>query len=94
MRLERSGSVLVAMRREVVTDYDGSRLQFRRKNVADVCSEGLSIHCAFDHPWRDQTVMGETCDERLRAPCTEGCAHFQALAAQAASPQPCQIGFD
>lgn len=94
MRLERGGGFLVAMRREVVTDHDGSWLQLQRKDVADVGGEGISIHCPFDHPWRDQTVIGETCDKGLRAPCAEGYAHLQALAAQAASPQTGQVRFD
>lgn len=94
MRLERSGSVLVAMRREVVADYNGPGVQFGRKNVADICSESISIHRPFDHPWRDQSVAGQACNERLCAPCTKGSTHFQALAAQAAASQSGQVGFD
>ena len=41
----------------------------------------LAVHCAFDHPRRNQAVMGQTRDERLRAPSAEGRGHFQALAA-------------
>ena len=38
--------------------------------------------------------MGQIRDERLRAPSAEGCGHFQAFAAQAASSQAGQVGFD
>ena len=38
--------------------------------------------------------MGQTRDERLRAPNAEGRGHFQALAAQAAPSQVDQVGFD
>ena len=82
------------MRREIVTDHDGSRQQFRRKDLPNVCGEGFSVHCAFDHPGRDQAVLGQTRDERLRAPSAEGRGHFQALATQAAPSQAGQVGFD
>ncbi len=94
MHLERGSGVLVAMRREVVTDYDGSGLQFRCENVPDICGERISIHCPFDHPRRDQAVMGQARNERLCAPCAEGGVHFQTLTAQAAPPQSGQVGFD
>lgn len=42
------GGILVAMRREVVTDHDGSRRQFRRKDFPDVCDENSSVHRPFD----------------------------------------------
>ena len=38
--------------------------------------------------------MGQTRDERLRAPSAEGRGHFQALAAYAAPSQAGQVGFD
>lgn len=38
--------------------------------------------------------MGQACDERLRAPSTEGRGHFQALATQVAPSQAGQVGFD
>ena len=82
------------MRREGVTDQDGSRAQFRRKELPNVCGESFSVDCAFDHPRRYQAVMGQTRDERLRAPSAEGRGHFQALARQAAPSQARQVGFD
>ena len=82
------------MRREIITDHDGSRQQFRRKDLPNICREGVSVHCAFDHPRRDQAVMGQTRDERLCAPSAEGRGHFQALATQAAPSQAGQVGLD
>ena len=38
--------------------------------------------------------MGQTRDERLRAPSAEGSGHFQAFATQAAPSQAGQVGFD
>lgn len=71
-------STLVAMRREFIAAHDGFWQQFRRMELPSVCGEGFSVHCASDHPWGDEAVMGQTRDERLCAPRAEGRSHFQA----------------
>ena len=64
-----------------------------------------SIHCPavhvymhergpFDHPRRDQAIMGQARNERLCAPCAERGVHFQAIATQAAPSQAGQVGFN
>ena len=82
------------MRRKVIADDDRSGVQFGCKNVPNVCGEGLSIRCPFNHPWRDQTVVGQARYERLSTSCAEGRTHFQALAAQAATSQAGEVCFD
>ncbi len=47
---------------------------------------------ALGDPWRDQAVVCQVRDERLRAPCAKRCIHFQTLAPQAASSEPGQFG--
>ena len=61
---------LVVMCGEVVATDDSSRLQFRSKNVSDICFKDLTIHCAFNDPRRNQIAVHQACNERLdpRAP--------------------------
>ncbi len=56
-------SVLVG--REVIADHDRSRLDLGHQNLADICGEGRSAHCALDDPGRDQLVMRQTRKEAL-----------------------------
>jgi hypothetical protein len=104
------GGILVGMRRQVVTDYDGSRHQFWRKDSPNACGKGFSIHSllgsACSHarkgPVFSQGAIrvsciaerGQTRDECLRAPSAEGRGHFQGFATQAAPSQAGQVGFD
>ena len=63
------------------------------QEIAVVGTKGLTIHCAFDDPRRDQIVVHQACNERLRSPRTKRGLHFQALSAQAAPVLARQIGF-
>ena len=63
-------SVLVGC--EIVTNHDSSRRALRDQNLADVGYERCSIHCALDNPRRDQLIMGQTRNEGLGAPGSEG----------------------
>ena len=67
-----SGGFSVLVRREVVADHDSPRFDLWHQNLADICCEGCSIHCALDDPGRDQLIMGQTCNEGLGAPGPEG----------------------
>ena len=84
---------LVVMCGEVVATDDSSGLQFQSKIVLDICFKGLTIHCACDDPRRDQIVVHQACNERLRFPRTKRGIHFQVLSAQAAPVLARQIGF-
>ena len=64
--------------------FRGGWAQLRRKDFANVCHRGFSIHFSFDHPRRTEAVMGQTPDECLRASSAEGRGHFKAFATQAA----------
>ena len=83
----------VVMCGKVVATDDSSGLQFQSKNVLDIGFKGVTIHCACDDPRRDQIVVHQACNERLRFPSTKRGIHFQALSAQAAPVLARQIGF-
>ena len=86
-------SRLVVMCGKVIANDDCPWSQFCSKNSADVDTKCLTIHCAFDDPRRDQIVVHQACNERLRSPRTKRCIHFQALSPQAAPLVAGQIGF-
>ena len=66
------GGISVLVRREIVADHDSLRFDLRHQNLADICCERCSIHCALDNPGRDQLIMGQTRNEGLGAPGPEG----------------------
>ena len=66
------GGFSVLVRREIVADHDSPRFDLRHQNLADICCERCSIHCALYNPWRDQLIMGQTRNEGLGAPGSEG----------------------
>jgi len=75
------GGFTVFVRREIVADHDSSRFDLGYQDLPDIRCKRLPVHCALDDPGRNQAVMGQTRDERLRAQSAEGRGHFQALAA-------------
>jgi hypothetical protein len=50
-------SRLVVMCGKFISNDDCPWSQFWSKNIADVGTKGLTIHCAFDDPRRDQIVV-------------------------------------
>lgn len=53
---------------EIIQDDDTAGFQFWDQHFFDVSCEGWAIHRAFDHPGSDQSIGGETRDERLCSP--------------------------
>ena len=72
MCLQCGGGFSVLVRREIVANHDSSRLDLREQNLADVGCERCSIHRALGTPRRDQLIMGQTRNEGLGAPGSEG----------------------
>jgi len=48
---------LVLICGEAVAIDNSAGLQFRSENVSDIGLKGLTIHCLFDDPPRDQIVV-------------------------------------
>ena len=83
--------LLVAMRREIVEDDHGAGRDLGDQYVADVCSEGRSVHCALDDPWSNQCILGQSRDQGLGPPASEGGIHRQPLAACGPTTQACEV---
>ena len=85
--------LLVTMRGEVVENSNGSGVDFGDKYLADVGGKGGAIYRVLDDPWRDQCVRGQTRNQRLRTPASEGSIHGQSLTAFGSAAQACQVCF-
>ena len=58
----------ILVRREVVQDHDGARLQFRDQHLLDISRKGFAIHRPLNDPRGDQRIGAKACDEGLCAP--------------------------
>ena len=67
---------LVVMCDEVDATDDSSKLQFWSENVLEIGFKDLTIHCAIDEPQREQIVVYQACNERLRYPRTQRGINF------------------
>ena len=72
MCLQCGGGFSVLVRCESVANHDSSGLDLWEQHLADVGCEGCSIHRALDNPRRDQLIMGQSRNEGLGAPGSEG----------------------
>ena len=82
------------MGRKVVQNDHSSGFQLRRKLGLDIGLEGKPVHCARDHPRRNQRILGQPRDEGLRAPFSKGRRAKEPLAFRAPSVQPGEVGLD
>ena len=79
---------------KIVQNYDGSGFQGRCELGLDICLESKPVHCACDHPRRNQRVLGQPRNEGLRAPFSKGRGAIESFALERAPTQPGEIGFD
>lgn len=83
---------LALMGRQVVENDHRSRLQGGCELSFDVGLKGGSVHCSLDDPRRDQRIMGQSCDEGLRAPLAKGRSSIEPLAHRCPSAQTGKVG--
>jgi len=91
---QRGCSCGVFMGAEIVEDDDGSRVERGRELCFDICGESRPVHGSLDDPGRDQGVRGQTGDEGLGAPFSEGRGGAQAFALGRSATQADQVGLD
>ena len=85
---------LALVGRQIVEDDHGSRLKGGCELGLDVGVEGDPVHRAMDDPGRNQGVMGQPCDEGLRAPLAKRRGPVKPFADRCPSAQPGQVGLD
>ena len=79
---------------QIVEDHDSSGIELRGQLCLDICVESGSIHRAVDHPRCDQGVLGQTGNERLRAPFAEWSRTIKPLTDSGTSAQPREVRLD
>ena len=90
--LEGSCGGRAAVRREVIEDDDGSRLERGSKLGRNIDVEDFAVHCAFDHPGRDDAVAGQTGDEGLGIPFAEWSGAVEPFSDRRPAPEPGEAG--
>ena len=71
--------LFVPVGRQVIESGDSAGRDLGDQHFADVGGEGGAIHCALDDPWRDQCVLCQASNQRLRTPTAKGRVHRQAF---------------
>ena len=69
---------------QIVEDEHCARLQLGSQDLLDVGIEGIPVHGAGQHPWRDQPVLGQSGDQGLVAAVAEGGLPGEAMTLQTA----------
>ena len=83
--------VLVAMRREVVEDNNGSWCDLWDQHLAYVGGKGRAAHRTLYNPRRDQCILRQARDQCLRPPASKGRVHGQTLASSGSATQAGQV---
>lgn len=81
----------VAVRGQVVQDDDSAGRDFLDEDFSDVGGKCRAIHRALDDPRRNQRVLGQTRDQRLRSPTAKRSVHGQPLSLTCPAPEPGEV---
>ena len=79
---------------QVVEDDNRPRIKRRSQLRFDIGVESRAVHCAVDHPWRDQGVLRQTGNERLSTPLAEGCSAIEPFPDRRSPTQPREVCLD
>ena len=79
---------------QVIEDHNGPRIKRRGQLRLDIGVESGPVHGSFDHPGRDQGILGQPRDECLRAPFADRCRAIEPLPDRGSSAQPREVRLD
>ena len=77
-----------------VKDDDGTRIEHRCELRFDVSVKCRTVHCPGDDPRRDQRILCQSGNKRLRPPFSERCGTIKSLTNRRTSSQAGQVRFD